>query len=177
MVSLIGALRKSFPTGVLLVSLLLGILAYRHYMEAKQSRQGTVSNKVDPAFIQDIAPFWAEFLNPANSPLVAYSNPVFQGNAAKGMKYWMPLESSTPRVRPPSVARVLQGPVLTDVYTGVGETMGVYFLGNLFWKFISIGAQPFIELGGFKGTEYRLSGWPSRKSAAPPTPPGTGFRV
>src|SRR5437667_363593 len=115
-------------------SLVLAIVAYRYYMEAKQFRQYAISNRVDLTFVQDIAPFWAEFLNTGSPLLVAYSNPVFRGNLANGLKYWAPLEASTPTLRPPSLSRVVDSPAATDIYTGVGEVMGVNFLGNLFWK-------------------------------------------
>jgi hypothetical protein len=51
-----------------------------------------------------------------------------------GLKYWVPAESAPPSLRPPSISRVVENPMITDVYTGIGEVMGVYFLGNLFWK-------------------------------------------
>ena len=126
--------RRFLTAGLSLISLVLAIVAYRYYMEAKQFRQYAISNRVDLTFVQDIAPFWAEFLNTGSPLLVAYSNPVFRGNLANGLKYWAPLEASTPTLRPPSLSRVVDSPAVTDIYTGVGEVMGVNFLGNLFWK-------------------------------------------
>jgi hypothetical protein len=128
------AWHRFLPAGLLAICVLLGILAYRYYSEAKQARQYLAANRIDPGFIQDISPFWGEFLNSGSPLLVAYSNAVFQGNLVDGLKYWVPAESAPPSLRPPSISRVVENPMITDVYTGIGEVMGVYFLGNLFWK-------------------------------------------
>lgn len=120
--------------GLALFSLVFAVLAYHYYAETRSLRRSITLNRADPAFVRDIAPFWGEFLNPASPVLVTYSNPVFQGNAVDGMKYWIPLESTITEFRPPTVSRVVNPPIITDVYTGVGEVMGVHFLGDLFWK-------------------------------------------
>lgn len=130
----LSAWNQFLVVGLLATCLLLGILAYRFYSEARQARQYLADNRVDPAFIEEIAPFWGEFLETGSPLLVAYSNAVFQGNLMEGLKYWVPPESLPPSLRPPSMSRAAESPVTTDVYTGVGEVMGVYFLGNLFWK-------------------------------------------
>jgi hypothetical protein len=113
--------------------LILAVLAYRYYSEAKEARQNIANNRIDQGLVKQIAPFWGDFLNNRTPLLIAYSNAVFQGNLVDGLKYWVPPESSPPSLRPPSIAGAVTAST-TDLITGVGEVMGVYFLGNLFWK-------------------------------------------
>ncbi|MEW5977566.1 MAG: hypothetical protein AB1898_17370 [Acidobacteriota bacterium] len=116
------------------VALSLGLLAYHYYAEANELRHATASNTSDSDFLRDISPFWGEFIKSDGPVLVTYSNPLFQGNAVDGMKYWIPLEAPITEFRPPMLSRVVNPPIVTDVYTGVGEVMGVHFLGGLFWR-------------------------------------------
>jgi hypothetical protein len=120
--------------GLAVTCLFLTALAYRYHIEAKEARQYLVSNRIDLGFIKEISPFWGDFLNNGSPLLIAYSNAVFQGNLVDGLKYSFPPESAPPSLRPPSTSGTAQNPAMIDVYTGVGEVMGVHFLGNLFWK-------------------------------------------
>ncbi len=129
-----GRLRPGLLFGLVVTSLFLAGLAYRYHIEAKEARQYLVSNRIDLGLINEISPFWGDFLSNRSPLLIAYSNAVFQGNLVDGLKYWVPPESAPPALLPAPMSRSLQNPVTTDVYTGVGEVMGVYFLGSLFWK-------------------------------------------
>ena len=122
------------PAGWCLTSLLLGVLAYRYYTEARGLRQYAISQGVDPAFAQEISPFWGEFLSSGSSVLVSYSNPLFRGSLVDGLKYLVPLSSSATRLRRPSLFEVAGPHNVIDFYTGVGEVKGVNFLGSLLWK-------------------------------------------
>jgi hypothetical protein len=130
----VGAWQRFLLAGLALTCLFLAFLAYRYHTEARDARQYLVSNRVDPGLIKEMSPFWGDFLNSRTPLLIAYSNAVFQGNLVDGLKYWVPAESSPPPLRPPSIAGSVRNTSTTDVYTGVGEVMGVYFLGSLFWK-------------------------------------------
>ena len=129
----VEAWQRFLLAGLALTCLFLAFLAYRYHTEARDARQYLVSNRVDPALTREISPFWGDFLNNRTPLLIAYSNAVFQGNLVDGLKYWVPPESSPPTLRPPSIAAAVTAST-TDLITGVGEVMGVYFLGNLFWK-------------------------------------------
>ncbi len=119
---------------LLLANIVSGYLAYHYHFIASRNYENSVSVKPHPEFFREIAPLWGHFLLSDSPVLIAYSNPVFQGNAVDGMKYWLPMEQTSPNLRPPSVSRMTEPRSITDVYTGVGEVMGVSFLGSLFWK-------------------------------------------
>ncbi len=121
------------PAGLCVISLLLGILAYRYYTEAIQLRQLAISQRVDPEFAKEISPFWGEFLSSESPVLVSYSNPLFRGNLVEGLKYLVPLQSSVARPRSPALSEIGPHNVI-DFYTGVGEVKGVNFLGSLLWR-------------------------------------------
>ena len=120
--------------GLVVTCFFLSALAYRYHLEAKEARQYLISNRIDPGFINEISPFWGDFLSNRSPLLIAYSNAVFQGNLVDGLKYWLPPDSSPPALLPAPMSRSAQNSATTDVYTGIGEVMGVYFLGSLFWK-------------------------------------------
>ena len=115
-------------------TLVFGFLAYRYHSIAGRFAGMSSSVIPDSAFFLQVAPLWGNLLRSDRPVLVAYSNPVFQGNAVDGMKYWLPMELPSPNLRPPSVSRMTEPRSITDVYTGVGEVMGVSFLGSLFWR-------------------------------------------
>jgi hypothetical protein len=121
-------------SALLVVSCLLGALAFRYYLEAKRLRESAASQRADSRFVQEIAPLWGEFLSSATPILVSYSNPIFRGNLVGGLRYWVPLQSSEPKLRPPSLSEAVGPSDLVDTYTGVGEAKGINFLGNLLWK-------------------------------------------
>ncbi len=116
------------------LNLLFGFLAYRYHSLANRNSRTAPHASPGPIFSQEISPLWGEFVNSGIPVLIAYSNPIFQGNAVDGMKYWLPMELSSPNLRPPSVSRMTEPNSITDVYTGVGEVIGVNLLGNLFFK-------------------------------------------
>src|SRR3974377_1349446 len=116
------------------LNLLFGFLVYRYYFVANRSSRTDPHISPTPGFSHEISPLWGEFVNSGIPILIAFRNPAFQGNAVDGMKYWIPMEESSPNLRPPSVSRMADPNPITDVYTGVGEVIGVNLLGNLFFK-------------------------------------------
>jgi hypothetical protein len=134
LVKFVGAWQPFLLAGLALTCLCLAFLAYRYHTEARDARQYLVSNRVDPALIKEMSPFWGDFLNSRTPLLIAYSNAVFQGNLVDGLKYLVSPDSVPPSLRPTWISGTLQDPAITEVYTGVGEVMGVHFLGDLFWK-------------------------------------------
>jgi hypothetical protein len=130
----LGKLPQVLFFGLAVICLFLAALAYRYHIEAKEARQYLVSNRIELGLINEVSPLWGDFLNNRSPLLIAYSNAVFKGNLVDGLKYWVPPESPAPVLLPAPMSRSAQNPATTDVYTGVGEVMGVYFLGSLFWK-------------------------------------------
>ncbi len=72
-------------------------------------------------------------LNSPEPVLVVFSNALFEGDPQQGMKRYQPqsTKTSSPALKqndkPP---REDEGLVLNEHYTGIGEVMGVYFLGD-----------------------------------------------
>jgi hypothetical protein len=64
--------------------------------------------------------FWRPFLA-ADPPLVIYSNALFQGSAAQGLRYASPDATKKPEIDD-----------YVDTYTGIGELASVYTLTRLF---------------------------------------------
>jgi hypothetical protein len=64
--------------------------------------------------------FWRPFLT-SDPPLVIYSNALFEGNSAQGLRY-----------APPETAHPSSGDGYVDTYTGIGELASVYTLTRLF---------------------------------------------
>jgi hypothetical protein len=138
-------LRFKVTAAVLSVSTVVLVLITASYhsrvQELEQSRRLAQS---EPADSQNIAPLWGEFFRTPEPILVTFSNTLFEGRAETGMKYWQPLDAAGSRARSSSGAQEVGSAeqakaVITDHYTGVGEVMGVYALGNLFWRV----GQPF----------------------------------
>lgn len=92
---------------------------------------------------QALSVLWGDFLRAPDPILIAYSNAIFQGNSATGMKYLNPLRprhSATPQSSSDALPDRAPWPgqkpalVFDDHYTGVGEVMGVHFLAAVLRK-------------------------------------------
>ncbi|HJQ69757.1 MAG TPA: hypothetical protein VKA70_12330 [Blastocatellia bacterium] len=115
----------------------IGILALNYRSEARQPPAGSDSRRGRSAEISSAMPLWQDFLRSSEPVLVAFSNTLFEGTAETGMKIMKPMQSSQesgpqPAARPSGVSEADQ--TITEHYTGVGEVMGVYFLGDFFSK-------------------------------------------
>ncbi|MEK7829488.1 MAG: hypothetical protein AAB401_00295 [Acidobacteriota bacterium] len=82
---------------------------------------------------REVEPLWGDLLSSAEPVLVVYSNTLFLGSAESGMKLLKSLNSPGSSVGSPSIPQSEIGqsklPVL-EHYTGIGEVMGAYFLGD-----------------------------------------------
>lgn len=98
-----------------------------------QAVEESKKEKLDPAFL----PLWEKFLEPGASNFLAYGTPQFfnvdgvylrdvQVNSAADI---------VPGTRLMAIQKDLSRPLApAEIYTGVGETHGVYLLSKFFWK-------------------------------------------
>jgi hypothetical protein len=86
---------------------------------------------------REIEPLWGELLRSSEPILIVYSNTLFQGTVEEGMKLLKSLDAPGSSLGSPSIPQSENGqskePV-TELYTGIGEVMGSYFLGDFFAK-------------------------------------------
>ncbi|MCI0338159.1 MAG: hypothetical protein L0226_11310, partial [Acidobacteria bacterium] len=85
----------------------------------------------------EIEPLWGGLLRSTEPILVVYSNTLFRGTAEEGMKLLKSLDapgsSLGSPIIPQSEIEVSKEPVI-EHYTGIGEVMGSYLLGDFFAK-------------------------------------------
>jgi hypothetical protein len=121
-----------------LISVLLGALAFIYrarafeMSEALESRARTENNALDR---RDVEPLWGDLLRSSEPILVVYSNTLFQGTVEEGMKLFKPLDAPGSSLGSPSIpqsATEQSKEPVTEMYTGIGEVMGSYFLGDFF---------------------------------------------
>jgi hypothetical protein len=117
----------------------IGILAFNYRSEADRDVVTPASRKDKSAEILVALPLWNDFLRSPEPVLVAFSNALFQGTAETGMKTLKPMrpsgqESSSPQTAQQAGVSQDGDQTITEHYTGVGEVMGVYFLGDFFSK-------------------------------------------
>jgi hypothetical protein len=124
---------------LLLLCVGLGILAVNYRSEAVRQSDLSKRGAAEPGAGVAAAPLWNDLLHSNEPVLVAFSNTRFQGTAETGMKLIKPL--TTPERGPEAAsaagaagAAAEDGQVVTEHYTGVGEVMGVYALGDLFCR-------------------------------------------
>lgn len=82
---------------------------------------------------QAVAPLWGDLLRSPEPCLVVFSNTLFEGSAETGMRLYKPLDA--PGSHTGSFASFLafqEQQSIVEHYTGIGETMGVYFLSDFF---------------------------------------------
>jgi len=120
------------------LSLALGFAAIRYRaktIELEQSLMAGSVSKADLTFLREIEPLWGYMLRSTEPVLVVYSNTLFQGSAETGMKLLKSLNSPGSSIGSPSIPQteIEQStlPIL-EHYTGIGEVMGSYFLGDFF---------------------------------------------
>jgi hypothetical protein len=124
---------------VALVSLLLSIffgLLTLHY-RAKSAEDSLLfgPGETEAMDRRVIEPLWGDLLRSPEPVLVVYSNTLFKGTAEEGMKLLKSLDapgsSLGSPVIPQSEIEQVREPVI-DLYTGIGEVMGAYYLGDFF---------------------------------------------
>jgi hypothetical protein len=125
--------------GLAVSTLVLGILALNYRSEAGRLANGGALRRDKAVETSAALPLWDDFLRSPEPVLVAFSNALFQGTAETGMKTLKPMGSSGQESAPRQATRQTgvtddSDQVITEHYTGVGEVMGVYFLGDFFSK-------------------------------------------
>lgn len=122
-----------------LLAFALGVLAFNYKSDASRLKDSLASKTIQPAEVQAASPLWGDFFHSPEPVLVAFSNALFRGTAETGMKVLKPMGSAPTNVGSPAASQtsgVKEGSesVVTDHYTGIGEVLGVYSLGDLFYK-------------------------------------------
>ncbi len=87
----------------------------------------------EPLDRTQIEPLWGTLLGSSEAILIVFSNTLFQGTAEEGMKLLKPLDSPGSSLGSPIIPQSeIEGINLpiSEHYTGIGEVMGAYFLGD-----------------------------------------------
>ncbi len=120
------------------VSIALGALAYFYRARAVEISEAMANRaRAEGVAIdrREVEPLWGDLLRSPEPILVVYSNTLFQGTAEEGMKLLKPLDAPGSSLGSPSIPQIeteqSKEPV-TELYTGIGEVMGSYFLGDFF---------------------------------------------
>lgn len=113
-----------------LLSFLFGVLTLRYRAKSAEGEAPVMDRG-------EIEPLWGGLLRSSEPVLVVYSNTLFKGTAEEGMKLLKPLDArgsslGSPVIPQNEVERARE-PVI-DLYTGIGEVMGSYYLGDFFAK-------------------------------------------
>jgi len=121
-----------------LISAMFGALAFFYraraveMWEAVENRARAENNALDRREVESL---WGDLLRSSEPILVVYSNTLFQGTVEDGMKLFKPLDAPGSSLGSPSIPQSeteqSKEPV-TELYTGIGEVMGSYFLGDFF---------------------------------------------
>jgi hypothetical protein len=114
------------------LAVMLGGLAFYYRARAVEPSN---SVKVESEAIDrsEIDPLWGDLLRSSEPVLVVYSNTLFQGTAEEGMKLLKPLDAPGSSLGSPIIpqSEIKQsGQPVIEHYTGIGEVMGAYFLGD-----------------------------------------------
>ncbi|MGH9846550.1 MAG: hypothetical protein ACREEM_48245 [Blastocatellia bacterium] len=122
--------------GVLAIVLGAVVFNYRARDRAlSESILNGASGEIEMIDHREIEPLWGDFLRSSEPVLVVYSNTLFQGTTEEGMKLLKSLDSSGSSIgspiMPQSEIEHSKQPVI-EHYTGIGEVMGAYFLGDFF---------------------------------------------
>jgi hypothetical protein len=99
--------------GLVCMTLIAAILAASLVLDRGKSR--AVADAGDTPFLRR---FWGMLLNGPNDPWVVFSNATFVGRPATGMRYLVPTRDS--------------GRDVVDLYTGIGEVLGIHALDRTF---------------------------------------------
>jgi len=126
--------------GLALLSTALSLLVLFYRSEARRNYPPANTRSPEPPDVLAASPVWGDLLHSNEPVLVAFSNTLFRGTAEMGMKLLKPLDSPERNYGSPPLPegandKAQGGGVVTEHYTGVGEVMGVYALGDLFCRF------------------------------------------
>jgi hypothetical protein len=118
-----------------MISVTLGALAFFYraraveMSEVVENRARAENNALDR---REVEPLWGDLLRSSEPILLVYSNTLFQGTVEDGMKLFKPLDAPGSSLGSPSIPQSGSREPVTELYTGIGEVMGSYFLGDFF---------------------------------------------
>lgn len=120
-----------------LLTALLSVLLGRANSEKARLRSALDLEPTASVERQLSLPLWGDLLSSPEPFLVVFSNTLFRGTAETGMKILKPLDAPGSPLGSAALPQQIdamednvQG--VTEHYTGIGEVMGVYFLGEFF---------------------------------------------
>ncbi len=123
-----------------LLAIFLGILAFNYRartVELSESIALGAPGETEIIERREIEPLWGILLRSSEPVLVIYSNTLFQGTTEEGMKLLKALDapgsSLGSPIMPQSEVGQSKQPII-EHYTGIGEVMGAYYLGDFFAK-------------------------------------------
>ena len=124
---------------LIILSLVMGALALNFGLESSRLKSALALSANETTEVQEASPLWGDFFHSPEPVLVTFSNTLFQGTAETGMRLLKPLDSPVANSGSQAMSQGARageegGQAITDHYTGVGEVMGVYSLGDLFYK-------------------------------------------
>jgi hypothetical protein len=121
-----------------LLAALLGAMLWR----VNSEKAARLTTAVEPesqvaAERQASLPLWGDLLSSPEPFLVVFSNTLFRGTAETGMKILKPLDAPGSPLGSAALPQQIDaaqknGQGVTEHYTGIGEVMGIYFLGDFF---------------------------------------------
>ncbi len=123
--------------GAMTLALIFGLWGFSYRSEVLYLRETLSAVAAGAADRQAALPLWGDLLSSAEPILVVYSNTLFEGSAETGMKLLKPLDApgstlGSPILPQSEIEKSTQP--LTEHYTGIGEVMGAWFLGDFFVK-------------------------------------------
>ena len=117
--------------GLIAFCVVTGVLAVNYANDASRLKEAAASKANLTADVQAAMPLWSDFMRSPDPVMVAFSNARFEGTAETGMRLLKPM--STPFANPSPMSKE-SSPAITEHYTGVGEVMGVYAMGEFFHR-------------------------------------------
>ena len=121
----------------ILLAALLGAMLWR--VNSEKARLSTAVEPESQVAIdrQASLPLWGDLLRSPEPFLVVFSNTLFLGTAETGMKILKPLDAPGSPLGSAALPQQIDaaeknGQGVTEHYTGIGEVMGIYFLGDFF---------------------------------------------
>ena len=120
-----------------LLAAVLGALLWRANSEKAGLRSAIDLEASATVERQASHPLWGDLLSSPEPFLVVFSNTLFRGTAETGMKILKPLDAPGSPLGSAALPQQIDaaehnGQGVTEHYTGIGEVMGVYFLGEFF---------------------------------------------
>jgi hypothetical protein len=117
--------------GLIAFCVVTGVLAINYAKDANHLKEAATSKANLTADVQAAMPLWSDFMRSPDPVMVAFSNARFEGTAETGMRLLKPM--STPFANSSPMSKE-SSPAITEHYTGVGEVMGVYAMGEFFHR-------------------------------------------